>query len=112
MPTPRLKPCPFCKKTPELDFDHCGETYSRKDRRFGLVFRSWTKTCCLEAYKAGLYGGGKRIVWANFNRERPYSDKDMEEADRRADEMAIRSWNRKVAAWNRRAGDQPKRTLG
>lgn len=87
--------CPHCGELPKVS-DYEEDTYSRKKNNFGRKFTACAHHYCMKVHKhIGIDGTGI-IVWGDFNTELAYKMEDIEAAEEKARQSAIRKWNRKI----------------
>ena len=90
-----LSACPHCGLLPEIsDFEE--DTYSRKKNNFGRKFTACAHHFCMKVHKSIGTDGTGIIVWGDFNTELAYKIEDIEAAEEKARQSAIRKWNRKI----------------
>ena len=90
-----MKQCPYCGKVPKIDFTE-DMSWSRTRKTFGRKTIAYTCHHCVQGKE--LWASGSAIVWADFNRDRPYgSEDDWYAAQDKAEAICVRKWNRAVA---------------
>ena len=87
--------CPHCGEPPDVS-EYEDDVYSRKKNNFGRKFTACAHHFCRKAHKSIGTDGSGIIVWGDFKAELAYKIEDIEAAEDKARQSAIRKWNRKI----------------
>lgn len=107
--------CPYCGKLPDRDFvkemteSHKRNLYGIMCLNFGSRYTAWCSHICGKrkgSYnERKIYAEGRAVLWGDYNRDRPYNPEDIDAAIAKAEDLAVKKYNRLVRKLKRAQHD-------